>query len=449
MVLKNTRIDSFSGSCGTFDEIRFKLELNDDWIVTNVTSFRGPGTGPEGWMRYSLGTTAVGIEPRNDITYRCPGCGNPASLKQMYVRNLHHLRGYGFDTILRVRIPQIRCRMCGIEPRLPFPLARKGVSYTVEFEKWVMRLLLDDTVAETSRKTSVGSWIIWDILFFRVDMVLPRMDLRDVRMITIDETSFRRNHDYVTIVTDQFRRLIFMCRGNSSDAVRQFTVWLAEHNGNADSIEVVCADMSVNYESGVNQFLPNAELVFDKFHVFKMLNDDMNNIRKTAMRQMSVKNRHALSRIRFTVFRHEGEMGDIDLERLEKIRMINPHLALAYDMKEAFFRIYEQSCKEAALEYFHQWHDWVMEEGCRVLRVRAEKLCKKIDRILSWYDHPMTNGFAEGLNSRIQKIRSESCGFTNVDNFIRLCYYKLGGLTMDFSGSDGGALSSSESNGVR
>lgn len=73
-----------------------------------------------------------------------------------------------------------------------------------------------------------------------------------------------------------------------------------------------------------------------------------------------------------------------------------------------------------------------MEEGCRVLRVRAEKLCKKIGNILTWYDYPLTNGFAEGLNAKIQKIRAESCGFTNVDNFIRLCYYKLGNLEIEF-----------------
>ena len=352
MVLKNSRIDSFSGSVGTFDEMRYKLELNEDWVITNITSFKDPGQGPYKWKNYSLGKSIVGIEPNPDLPFICPGCGNPAPLKEMFVRNFNHLRGYGYDTILRVRIPQIRCRVCNIEPRLGFPLARSGVSYTIEFEKWVMRLLLDDTVAETSRKTSVGTWIVWDILYYRVDTVLPKMDLSNVTMISIDETSFRKNHDYVTVVSDQFRRLVFMCRGNSSDAVRLFVQWLHDHKGRKENIKVVCADMSVNYESGVRIYMEGSELVIDKFHVFKMLNEDMNKIRNTAMRQMSVKNRHALSNIRFTVFRHEEEMNGTDLERLEKIRMINPHLALAYDMKEGFFGVYEQSCKEAALEYF-------------------------------------------------------------------------------------------------
>ena len=67
-----------------------------------------------------------------------------------------------------------------------------------------------------------------------------------------------------------------------------------------------------------------------------------------------------------------------------------------------------------------------------------------MDKILSWYDHPVTNAFAEGLNSKIQKVKADGCGFTNVRNFINLCYFRFGDLDIDLTDKhDGGALSSS------
>ena len=117
---------------------------------------------------------------------------------------------------------------------------------------------------------------------------------------------------------------------------------------------------------------------------------------------------------------------------MKTIRLVNPELALAYDMKEAFFKIYEQNSKFAAEMYFDQWRAWVADEGCRELKIRAGKLQERLDKILSWYDYPMTNAFAEGLNSQIQKVKADGCGFTNVDNFTDFCYFRFGRLDIEF-----------------
>ena len=444
MVLNNTKIDSFSGYVEPFDELRYKLELGDDWIITSVTSFDYDESPKGSWMMHSSGLTIINIEHRRMESYICPECSSPARLKQYRIRKLHHVRGYGYDTILRVRIPQIVCEGCGKASMMPFPIARKGVSFTIGFEEWVLRTLYDKNVSKASRETMVGQWMLWDILFYRVNEALEGLVLDNVEMISIDETSFRKGHDYVTVVSDQDRRLVFMCHGKGSNSLAEFCDWMRLHGGDPKKISVVCADMSTAFESGIRRYLPNAVEVFDKFHVIKLLNDDMNVIRKRLIKTTPIEKRKELDHIKFTVLKHRESMSEKDEERYRTIRLVNPELALAYDMKEAFYRIYEQEDKDAAKEFFDGWSEWVINDGCRELKIRARKLREKMDKILSWYDHPVTNAFAEGLNSKIQKVKADGCGFTNVRNFINLCYFRFGELDIDLTDKhDGGALSSS------
>lgn len=113
MVVNNTRIDSFSGYVEPFDELRYKLELGGDWIITSVTSFDYDEPPKGSWTMHSSGLTIINIEHRRMGSYVCPECSSSARLKQYRIRKLHHVRGYGYDTVLRVRIPQIVCEECG------------------------------------------------------------------------------------------------------------------------------------------------------------------------------------------------------------------------------------------------------------------------------------------------------------------------------------------------
>ena len=444
MVTNNARLDSFSGYVEPFDELKHKLRLGDNWIVTAATSLDYERSSEGSWTEYSSGLTVINIEHRKMTPYICPCCSSSAGLKQYRIRNLHHVRGYGYDTLLRIRVPQIACENCGRTTLIPFPGARKGVGYTVGFEGWVLRTLSDKNVSRTSRETSVGVWVLWDILFYRVNEALKRLILDDITMISVDETSFRKGHDYVTVVSDQKKRLVFMCRGKGSDTLAEFCSWLTSHGGDPKKITVACADMSHAFEGGISQYLPNAAQVFDKFHVIKLLNDDMDVIRKRLIRETPKEERGKLLNIKFTLLRRRDGMNEKDEEKYRTIRLVNPKLALAYDMKESFCRIYEQEDKDDAREFFRKWHEWVIEEGCRELKIRAKRLSEKIDKILSWYDYPVTNAFAEGLNSKIQKVKADGCGFTNVENFISFCYFRFGDLDLRLTEEyNGGAISSS------
>jgi len=433
MPCNNAVIDSFYGSLNLNEELKFKLGLDDNWKIVNELTFRSrkPST-VESWRKHSAGISTIDIEFVDRGIVRCPYCLSAVKIKQYRIRELSHVRGYGYDTILRVRVPQLICNNCGKTSMVHFPPARPYVSYTKEFERWVLRLMLDKNISKASEEASVGRWILWDILGYRVKEALPTFDLSDVSMIAIDETSFRRGRNFVTVVSDQKRRLIYMCEGKGKETLAMFCDWLILHGGKTDDIKVVSADMSKAYQAGAETYLPKAQLVFDKFHVFRLLNDDMFTIYKRLKRTMPPEDRDKIKFTKFTILKHKDNMNDVDNDRLNTISLVNPELMLAYDMKESFFRIYEQKSKDYAEAFFLHWKYWVMTEGCRELKIRVKKLEEKLDKILAYYDHKYTNAFAEGLNSRIQKTKADGCGFTNLDNFINFCYFRYSNLRIDF-----------------
>lgn len=434
-------LDSFSD--GEFTDIRRKLRLSSWWKVTGVRTTvnlpeyedlpdSGPNTGTETWKTEILGHTYIRIEADRKRRYRCPNCGQLAPIYQMVRRRLTHLSYMGYDCVLEVDVPKLDCT-CG-KHRLPFPAARDKVTYTKDFEKEVLRSLLKSTITGTADRLHVGRWIVDDILSYRTRSSFDELDLSGVNMIYVDETQFSKGrNNYLTVVCDQTRRIIFMCPGKGSDTIVQFIEWLKAHGGKPQKIRIVSADMSMPYEAAVMKHLRNATLVFDRFHVVKSVQDDVDDVRRRVINFRNTNRNHLrLAHVMYTLFTHEKNMNERDAERMQNIRLNYPEVALAYDMKETFCQIYECNTREEAKEFFDQWYGWVWSCSIKEFRKRAEIFKGKLDRILSWFDNKVSNSVAECMNSMIQKTKAAACGYSNMGNFINMCMFRFGRLTIRF-----------------
>jgi len=425
-----------------YTDIRRKLRLSDQWRVVSVfTAFNlpeyadVPGDAPEkteGWRKEVLGHTTIRIDPVRRRKYHCPNCGRLAPVYQIVRRKLTHLPYMGYRCTLDVGIPKLDCE-CG-KHRVPFPAARDRVSYTIDFEKEVLRDLTVDTVSSTARRLGIGRWIAEDILAYRVNSAFPDLDLSGVNMIYIDETQFSKGrNNYVTVVCDQTHRIIFMAPGKGADSIEMFLDHLRAHGGDPKRIGTVSADMSASYETAVKKLLPHATLVFDRFHVVKAMNEEMDRIRKRCMSFRNERsNRKRMPHVMYTLFMHEKNMDGRHQERMREIRLSYPEVAQAYDMKEEFCRLYECTDKQDARQFFKEWFEWVFECGPPEFRKRAKLYREKLDKILSWFDCPVSNAVAESVNSMIQKTKAAACGYTNLGNFISMCLFRFGRLSIRF-----------------
>ncbi|MCG5547133.1 transposase, partial [Halorhodospira sp. M38] len=113
-------------------------------------------------------------------------------------------------------------------------------------------------------------------------------DYSEVRAVGIDETAARRGQDYITIFQDlDARRLLFACPGRSQSTVARFAEDLREHGGEPGSIEAACIDMSKAYIAGVQRHLPQAAITFDAFHLVKLANEAVDEVRRAEVRSES------------------------------------------------------------------------------------------------------------------------------------------------------------------
>lgn len=424
-------------------QIRAQLRLSSNWRVTSKTVERQlkeysdtdihepdrQNDDPESWKTESLGRIVLSIEHRKLKRYTCPNCGHGCRVHQYVERELMHVPDMGYDVTLRVRLPKLDCRNCGRKLRLPFPLARPRVSYTKEVEKQVLRLLCTDTMSATGRLAHIGPWVVSDILEYRMEHAVPEQDLSDTTVLFIDETQRRKGHEYMTVFSNKEHEVVYITEGRGMDAIERFRDHLIIQGGDPENVWAVSADMSPVIEGGVERYFPNATLVWDRFHLVQALNVALNEARKRSVRR---KKGEKLRHVKYSILKRPDTMTDKDLERLERIRLCNPELALAYDMKESFCEILELDNKTEAEALLDAWIEWAVNEGCEPMAERAEKFAMKKNRILAWFDHRINNGVAEGINSKIQKTKAAAYGYPNLDHFAAMCMYRFGNLVIAF-----------------
>jgi len=442
MSSKNTSLDRFIDD-ETHEQktIRAKLRLSDRWrVVGNEVSCNFCNYSDEhpdvpelifvdGAKQDSkrLGSSVIQIEMRHRLKHLCPSCCHSCSAYEYVTREYTHIHDMGYDCKLVVSLPKLDCKCCGGKHQVRFPAARPDVSFTKEFEKTVLSEVCSSPMTKVAEKLNVGRWIVDDIVRYHVDRALPEQDLSEMNTLFVDEIQFGHGHNYVTVFSDQTRRVVYMVSGKGQDTIGLFVDYLKMQGGHPDNIWVVSADMRSAFEAGVERYLPNATLVWDRYHLVQAMNNDLNTIRKSLLkRRKGEKLRH----IKYTVLRHPCNMDEEDEARLSEIRMKNPDLALAFDMKEAFCEILDNTDMYEAQQEFEEWYAWVMLEGCEVMKARADKFMRKIERILAWFDHRVNNGVAESINSRIKKTVAQACGYRSLRNFISICLFRHGRLTI-------------------
>ena len=187
--------------------------------------------------------------------------------------------------------------------------------------------------------------------------------------------------------------------------------------------------MSRPYEAGIMETFPNATLVWDRFHLAKSINDALNDIRKKIVKRDAAE---ALRLIKYTILSREGNLSETQAKRLRRIRLSNPEMALAFDMKEVFLDIIKLPDPKSMQRSLLAWIEWVELEGHEILKKRASKFRKKLDRIVSWTRYSVSNSVCEGVNKNIQDIRRQACGYKDVDSFFNMILLRQGDLTFRF-----------------
>lgn len=442
MALRDFDINSLAAPESPTDRcIRAQLRLSSDWRVVGMRveteeeeySEEHPdereAVDSKDLKKSRSGITYYYISQICKGTYRCPCCHKPAKPICYKVRQLHHVPDKGYECLLVVNIPKLGCTNCNSTRQVRFPAADERKAYTRQLAKAVLTSLKTKSRSATAEEHSIHWSTVDSILDDAISEAIVEQDLSHVNGVYVDETQFGRGQDYISVFLDQKHKVIFACRGRTSDVLGLFLDHLVVQGGSPGSIRFFSADMSSTYEAGITRYFPNAELIWDRFHLAKAVNDAVNNIRKSLIYR---KKGESLNLVKYTVLSREENLTCEQAERLRQIRLNNPIMAQAYDMKEVFLEIICLKDRVAMERLMLAWIDWVELVGHPLLMNKAKRFKEKLSRILSWTVFPVSNSVSEGVNKNIQDIRRQACGFTDVHAFFNMIFLRQGDLTFRF-----------------
>jgi transposase len=321
---------------------------------------------------------------------------------------------------LKASIPRLACQDCGAVRQAAIGFAEPRRTYTKSFERYVLDLSRHMTIKDVACHLGVSWDVVKDIQKKFLQRRFSKPKLKHVKQIAIDEISTGKGHKYVTIVMDlQSGAVLHVGQGKGGDALASF--WRRLRASHAH-IEAVATDMSPAYIDAVTTYLSDATLVFDRFHVIKLYNDKLSNLRRDLYRQLSdTMQKDVLKGVRWLLLKRRENLDASrrEPERLREALRLNEPLAIAYHLKDELNEIWEQDDQEMAQALLMDWIVYAESTGIRMLQQFAKTLRFHAFGILAWYDYPISTGPLEGTNNKIKTMKRQAYGFRDPE-FLKL-----------------------------
>lgn len=389
------------------DLFSMALQLGSEWSVVK-SNFTGepPALGIE--LDFKPGTH-----------FCCPECQTKSGVHDTQMKSWRHLNFWQYETIIKARVPRIRCEKCGVK-QIEVPWARKDSGFTLMFEAFVMLLMQQQSVSAVSELVKETDHRLWRVLIHYVNEAHTKKNWSETTMILIDETSAKRGHRYVTSFLDAVTgELLLMVEGRSHEAVWAFAAQMRLHGADPDQIKWVGIDMSPAFIKGVQECFPQASVVFDRFHVMQLAGKMVDSLRK------DIHAKHALVKgARRAMMGNEWNLSDDQLEIRRDLCRSYPLLAKAMEIRDRLQDAYEEKSEELL--------EWWYRSASRCKNKMIKKLAKTIrthwDGIVGFFESNLTNGKIEGINGIIQLAKRTARGFRNFQYFRSVAYLKCSKL---------------------
>jgi transposase len=366
--------------------------------------------------------------PKGSV-FNCPKCGEKSKAYDTEDKVWRHLNFFQHECYLHARVPRTDCHSgenCGIR-LIEVPWARPQSGFTLLFEAFLMALVQAmpvNTVATLVKETDKR---LWRMLTHYVEKARQNVDMSEVTAVGIDETSSRKRHKYITCFVDlKESKILYSTEGKGETTTALFKEDLKQHGGDPEKITDACCDLSPSFISGVQKDFPNAALIFDRFHVMKIINDAVDKVRREES-----KNNPILKGTRYLWLKNERNLTEKQRKQFESIRKLRCKTAKAYQLKVTFQEFFSQPDKESAEALLNKWYSWARRCRIEPMKQAAMTVHNHRQGILNWFDSRISNGVLEGINSLLQAAKARARGYRSTTNFITMAYMIAGKLSFD------------------
>src|SRR3954453_10984031 len=367
---------------------------------------------------YQGGQTIFTIRQEPE-TCRCSACGSPEVQSRGQVERRFRTVPIGSRaTFVVLPVPRVECQACGVVRQVKIPFADPRRSYTNSFERYALELGRRMTIRDVAKHLGVSWDMIKDIQKSDLSRRYAKPKLKHLRRIAIDEISIAKGHRYLTVVLDlDSGAVVFVGDGKGADALKPF--WKRLRPSRA-RIEAVAMDMSAAYRGAVSTHLPEAKIVFDRFHVIKLFNEKLSALRRALYREATdVMHKQVLKGTRWLLLKNPENLDEQrdEKRRLEEALELNKSLATAYYLKEDLRRFWEQPGQRFATAFLNDWIKRAAASGITILQQMAKTLAAHRSGLLAYYDVGITSGPMEGANKKIKTMKRQAYGFRDQEFF--------------------------------
>ena len=344
-------------------------------------------------------------------------------------REWRHLDTCQFETVIKARVPQLKYSDGRVE-ELTVPWAERYSRVTILMEAFVLALL--QACPNTTRVCALTglSWhTVNTIMIKGVERGMARRQAETIEHLGLDEKSTERGHSYASILTDIDRsRVLDVVPGRKLDSATELLHTLSPEQ--RAGVKAIAMDMWPAFMSAAGNCLPQADVVHDRFHVAKYLNEAVDKVRRQEHRALLRAGDSPLTGSKYAWMRTYPDGRSREAVSFRALNQLNLKTSRAWRIKENFAPFWGYRQMAAAKRYFKQWSTHAMRSHLDPVKKVVKMLRRHEQGLLNYSLHRISNACAEGFNSAIQLIKANARGFRNFSNYRARILFHCGKLEM-------------------
>ena len=399
--------------------LKLVLGLDDPWFVKTTS------LDQENWR------LDIYIDFAKGSRFACPECGAAACpVHDTVEREWRHLNLFQYEAWIHARVPRCKCPEHGVR-MVEVPWARPGSGFTLLFEGLVMFFAGMMPVAEVAETLGEHDTRIWRIVHDHVDKAVESQDLSDVTRVGVDETARRKGHRYITAFVDLDERgAVFVTGGKGKETVADFAKFLCSHGGETEQVTDFSSDLSPAFISGIGESFPEARITFDRFHIMKLMNNAVDEVRRSEQKERA----ELLVKTRSLWLYNPSSLTKEQQEQIERLADPKNNLktARAWRIKLALQDIFRENAPWSS-RLLMKWYKWAVRSRLEPVVNFARTVKKHWDGIVNYFKSGVSNGILEGLNSLFKAAAAKARGYRTVRNAITAYYLVAGRIKLEFT----------------
>lgn len=339
-------------------------------------------------------------------------------------RSWKHLRFFQHACYLHARVPRIKTAD-GNYRLVEVPWAQQGSSFTLLMELDVLSLVRDGlNNTKAGGRHGISGKSVMSIIRRHVSTALSQQPLEDVEELSVDETSRHKGHSYFTILCDRkAKKVVGIAPGKDKEAFAHALIDMEVRGADRSKVKTVTLDMSTSYIAAVGEHLAQAAMVFDRFHIVKKMNEAVDKIRRADQYEFN-----ELKKSRYLWLKNHATLSKEQQKRVDYLAEAYPNIGQAHRLKELLKVVLDEAKQNHRLRPLNDWIKQAWDSGLEPIQDFVNMLHRHWYGIKTYFKKVADNAYAERVNLKIQEIKRAAKGYRNIQNFILMIYFHLGGL---------------------